>query len=141
MMSLGDFLRKNLMRFFIIVTCVSIAIGLIGLIYEPNRQFGYEAYFSPIIFGLIGVLPSIVTYSKKELTIKQMKARTVLQLIVLEGMVLSFGYVMGIMKDNMMLSLALAVLVVFIMVHLISWLIDYKEAKKLNEDLKAFQGR
>jgi len=140
-MSLGDFLRKNLMRFFIIVTCVSIAIGLIGLIYEPNRQFGYEAYFSPIIFGLIGVLPSIVTYSKKELTIKQMKARTVLQLIVLEGMVLSFGYVMGIMKDNMMLSLALAVLVVFIMVHLISWLIDYKEAKKLNEDLKAFQGR
>ena len=140
-MNLGDFLRKNLMRFFIIVTCVSIAIGLIGLIYEPNRQFGYEAYFSPIIFGLIGVLPSIVTYSKKELTIKQMKTRKVLQLIVLEGMVMSFGYVMGIMKDNMMLSLALAVLVVFIMVHLISWIIDYKEAEKLNEDLKAFQGR
>lgn len=140
-MSLGDFLRKNLMRFFIIVTCVSIAIGLLGLIYEPNRQFGYEAYFSPIIFGLIGVLPSIVMYSKKELTIKQMKTRKVLQLIVLEGMVLSFGYVMGIMKVNMMLSLALSVLVVFIMVHLISWIIDYKEAEKLNEDLKAFQGR
>ena len=140
-MKLGDFLRKNLMNFFIIVTCVSIAIGLLGLIYEPNRQFGYEAYFSPIIFGLIGVLPSILTYSKKELTLKQMKVRKVFQLIVLEGMVLSFGYVMGIMKDNMMLSIALSVLVVFLAVHFISWIIDCKEAAKLNEDLKAFQGR
>ena len=140
-MSQGDFLRKNLMDFFIIVTCVSVVIGLLGLIYEPHRQFGYEAYFSPLIFGVIGVLPSLVTYSKKELTVKQMKVRKVIQLIILEGLVLTFGYFMGVMKVNMMVSVASSVLVVFLMVHLITWIIDSKKAAQLNEDLKAFQGR
>lgn len=140
-MSQGDFLRKNLMDFFVIVTCVSVVIGLLGLIYEPHRQFGYEAYFSPLIFGVIGVLPSLVTYSKKELTVKQMKVRKVIQLIILEGLVLTFGYFMGVMKVNMMVSVASSVLVVFLMVHLITWIIDSKKAAQLNEDLKAFQGR
>lgn len=129
------------MRFFIIVTFVSVLIGLLGLIYEPDRQLGYEAFFSPIIFGVIGVFPTVVTFSRRELTLKQMIVRKVLQLIVLEGMVLSFGYVMGIMKANMMLSITLSVLVVFLMVHFITWTIDCKKAAKLNEDLKAFQGR
>jgi uncharacterized membrane protein len=70
-----------------------------------------------------------------------MKVRKVIQLIVLEGLVLSFGYVMGIMKGNMMLSVGLSVLVIFLVVHLISWVIDSKKAAQLNEELKAFQGR
>lgn len=140
-MSFREFLRKSLMNFFIIVTCLSALIGILGLIYEPNRLFGYEAYFSPIIFGVIGVFPSIVTYSKKELTLKQMTFRKVLQLLVIEVIVLSFGYNLGVMKDNMMISISISILMVYLMVHFITWFIDTSKAAKFNEDLKAFQGK
>lgn len=141
-MSFGDFIKKSLMHFFIIVTCVTVVIGILGLIYEPNVKFGYEAFFSPLIFGAISIIPSIVTYSKEELTLKQMVFRKVLQLIVLEGILLIFGYlVVGIIKENMIISFAVSVLLVFLIVHFISWIIDCKKADVLNVDLKAFQGK
>ena len=65
--------------------------------------------------------------------------RKVLQLIVLEGILLIFGYLAGMIKDDMIISFAVSVLLVFLIVHFISWIIDCKKADKLNADLKAFQ--
>lgn len=139
-MSFNDFFKKSLMNFFIIVTCISAVIGILGLIYEPSRKFGYEAYFSPLIFGVISIIPSFVTFSKKELTPKQMAFRNMLQLIVLECLILTTGYLSGIMKDKMVLiSVASSVIIVFVIVNFISWIIDSKTATILNENLKAFQ--
>lgn len=139
-MSFKDFVKKSLMNFFIIVTCISLVMGVIGLIYEPGRRFGYEAYFSPLIFGAISTIPSFVTYSKKELTVRQMVFRNVLQLLVIECLVLITGYFFGIMKDKMILiSVAISVIIVFIIVHIISWLIDFKTAAILNQNLKSYQ--
>ncbi|MGI1659389.1 MAG: DUF3021 family protein [Desulfitobacterium sp.] len=129
------------MNFFIIVTCVTLVIGVLGLIYEPDRRFGYEAYFSPLIFGLIGVVPSFVTYSKREPTLRQMMIRKIFQLFVLEAMVLSFGYGMEIMYGPMMFAVAGAVFAVFLLVHFFSYAIDYREATRLNAELKVFQER
>ncbi|MGE4272715.1 MAG: hypothetical protein AB7E31_07590 [Desulfitobacterium sp.] len=140
-MSLSEFLRKSLMSFFIIVTCVTLVIGVLGLIYEPDRRFGYEAYFSPLIFGLIGVVPSFVTYSKREPTIRQMIIREIFLLFVLEAMILSFGYGIDIMYGTMMFAVAGAVFAVFVLVHFFSYAIDYREATRLNAELKVFQER
>jgi uncharacterized membrane protein len=139
-MNFKDFLKKCLMNFFIIVTCVSVVIGILGLIYEPTKRFGYEAYFSPLIFGAISTISSFVTYSKKELTVRQMIFRNGLQLLVLECMILITGYFFGIMKDKMILtSVALSIIVVFIIVHLVSWVIDFKTAANINDSLKVYQ--
>lgn len=128
------------MNFFIIVTCISAVMGVIGLIYEPNRRFGYEAFFSPIIFGLISIIPSIVTFSNKELSVKEMIFRNVLQLMVLECLILTSGFLFGIMKDKMILiSVGVSIIIVFIIVHIISWIFDYKTAANLNQNLKVFQ--
>lgn len=139
-MNFNDFLKKRLMDFFIIVTCITAVIGIVGLIYEPNRQFGYEAYFSPLLFGAISIIPSLVKYSKNELTVKEMIFRNVLQLVILECLILITGYSLGIMKDkNVLISVALSVVIVYIVVNLISWFIDSKTAAALNEKLKSFQ--
>lgn len=139
-MSFNDFFKKCLMDFFIIVTCISVVIGIIGLIYEPNRTFGYEAFFSPLIFGAISILPSFVTYSKKELTIKQMVFRNLLQLLILECLILITGYLLGIMKDErILISVGISVIIVYIIVQLISWIIDSKTAAILNKNLKVYQ--
>ena len=140
-MSFGEFLRKQLMYYFIIVTIVTLVIGILGLIYEPDQRFGYESYFSPLIFGLIGVLPSFVTYSRKELTMKQTIVREILQLILIEVMILSFSYFMGILKREMVGSMIFAILTVFVAVNCIDWLISNKNAKKLTEYLKAYQNK
>lgn len=139
-MSFSDFMRKRLMDFFIIVTCISVVMGIIGLIYEPNTRFGYEAFFSPLIFGAISIVPSLVTYSKNELSVKQMVIRNALQLLILECLVITTGYVFGIMKDKVIiLSVSLSVVIVFVIVHLISYFIDFRTAANLNESLKDFQ--
>ena len=138
-MTWGEFLRKSCQDFFIVVTCITLLMGIIGLIYEPDQRFGYEAYFSPLIFGVIGIVPSIVTYSKRELTLRQMIHRKIFQLIILEGLILGFGYGMGIMKGSMMISISGSVFLVFLVVHLISYILASKVATQFNQDLKAFQ--
>lgn len=140
-MTWGEFFRKNLMNFFIIVTCVSVLMALIGPVFDPERIFGYEAYYSPLLFGVIGVLPSFVTFSRKELTFNQMIVRKVLHLILLEGLILSIGILTGIMKADVLLSIALSIFVIFLLVYFISWIIDSKKAVELNADLKVFQAK
>lgn len=138
-MNWDEFLRKNLMDFFIVVTCITLLMGVVGLIYEPDQRFGYEAYFSPLIFGVIGIVPSFITYSKKELSIRKMIIRKALQLIILEGLILGFGYWTGAMKGSILLSLFISVFLVFLLVHIISYVIDSKQAAHLSEELKTFQ--
>lgn len=138
-MSFNEFLRKELMRYFIIVTGVTLLIAVVGLQYEPDQKFGYEAFFSPILFGFIGIVPSVVTYSRKELTLKQMKLRKVFQLILLEVMILSFSYIMGILETDTIGAMSFSIFIVFVAVHIIEWLIDNKRAQVLTLDLKTFQ--
>ena len=138
-MSFSEFVRKQLMNYFIIVTILTLVIGILGLIYEPNQRFGYEAYFSPLLFGLIAVIPSLVTYSTKELSLKQSIMRKIFQLLLIEAMILSFSHIMGILKSEMIGSMILSILIVFVAVHLIEWIINNKNAKKLTLKLKAFQ--
>ncbi len=141
-MNFNDYFKKCLMDYFIIVTCITAVIGIIGLIFEPNMQFGYEAYFSPLIFGAISIIPSLISYSKKELSVKQMIFRNILQLVILECLILITGYSFGIMRDkSIIISVALSVIIVFIIVHLISWFIDSKTAVVLNDNLKVFQDK
>jgi hypothetical protein len=138
-MSPIEFIRRQLMTYFIIVTIVTLVIGILGLIYEPGQRFGYEAFFSPLLFGFIGVIPSVVTYSKKELSVKQVRIRMIIQLLVLEVMILSFGYIVGILKSEMIGSMILSIFAVFIAVNLFQWLLDNKKAIKLTRELKAYQ--
>jgi hypothetical protein len=141
-MSFKAFLKKCLMQYFIITTCVTVAIALLGLSMEPAARFGYEAYFSPLIFAFISLLPSFVTYSRKELSIRQALLRKVLYVIVLEAMLLAFGFWAGILHGAAdALSFGLAVFLVYLAVNLISWKIDRKEADEFNKTLKSMQGR
>lgn len=138
-MSPFEFIRKQLASYFIVVTIITFVIGILGLLYEPNQRFGYEAYFSPFLFGFIGVVPSWVTYSKKELTVKQMRVRIVLQFLLLEGMILSFTYMAGLLRSEMIGSMAFSVFAVFVAVHVIEWFINKRAAEDLTVDLKAYQ--
>ena len=141
-MSFKAFLKKCLMEYFIITTCVTAAIAILGLSLDPAARFGYEAYFSPLLFGLISLAPSFITYSRKELSFRQALIRKVLHVIVLEAMLLIFGFWAGILHGAAAaFSFGLTVFAVYLTVNLISWQIDKKDASEINKTLRSLQGR
>ena len=130
------------MQYFIITTCVTAAIAILGLSTDPSARFGYEAYFSPLIFGLISLIPSFATYSRRELSLRQALLRKVIYLIVLEAMLVAFGFWNSLIHTTAdAIFFGLTVLIVYITVNLISLKLDKKDANEINKSLKSLQGR
>ena len=137
-----EHIKNNLMSFFIIVTLVNIAIFICGIILAPDENLGYTAFIVPVIDGLLGVIPGLVMYSKRELTVKQMIVRDIIQLISIELIILvfSFGF-SGFANVDIpsLIAVVSSVAFVYVGVVLIMYLFDFRTAKKMTDDIKAFQ--
>ena len=136
------FIKKILISYFFSVTGITAAIGILGSILAPQVSFGYEAFLSPFLFGLVAVVPSIVTYSKKEPSAKQMLLRLLLRFALLEIMIVLFAYYAGLVTSGAVaISLVLSVLLVDLTVHLVMWLNDKRTAAEMNGALKKLQSQ
>lgn len=134
------FFKKILLSYFLVVTGITAAAGIVGSIYMPHETFGYQAFLSPFLFGLIAVIPSLVTYSRKELSIKQMFFRFALHFLLLEVMILYFAYLEGLLRSrSITVSLFLSVLIIDLTVRLVMWLNDRHLASELNNALRKMQ--
>lgn len=143
-MSFKSFLKSICSTYFIIVTLVNLATFVMGSIYRPEERFGYDAFLVPLLYAFLGVLPICVMYSKKELTLVQVLIRKLLQLILLEGLLIGFVFGYGdFSKDNIvqMVSFAVTVFVVFLLVHVISFVLDVQQARQMTLDLLEYQNR
>lgn len=140
-MDFKDFLvKKILVSYFLAVAGITAAIGIVGSIFAPETTFGYQAFFSPFLFGLVAVIPSLATYSKKELSARQMLLRLVIHFALLEILILLFAYIAGLVTSiSVAISLLLCVFVIDLAVHLIHWLNDQRLANELNIALKKIQ--
>ncbi len=134
-----DFLKSLFTSFFIVVTLVTLAMAILGLIFEPDRTFGYDAFFSPLFYGALSMLPSIVMYSRKELSIRQMFFRKLIQLVLIELLLLGFMFMHGYHEFRLLFPQAVAILFITLSVSVISWLLDVKNARELNKELVQYQ--
>lgn len=140
-MSFKEFLKKNLINFFIIVTCVNLAIGILGANFDSEATLGYEAYLSPIIFGALATFPSLIQYSPRELTFKQMLFRRVLHFIALEILLIGFACVTRIIQGaTVVISFSITVFLVYLITNVVRWIIDSNTANEINKGLKKLQG-
>ena len=130
------FAIKLLNMFFIITTLITIVMGVMGLIQERDRILTYEVMFSPVIIGFISVLPSIVMYSKKELTLRQLVIRKVLHLCI---ELIAFSKIMGIWNKVIGLPFVISILIVAVLVQVFLWLVGVQRANTITNELKAFQ--
>ncbi|MGB4660645.1 MAG: DUF3021 family protein [Mobilitalea sp.] len=136
-MNFVDFLKRNLIIYFIIVTGITVAIAVLGTIYDSGTLFGYQVFYSPIILGAVAVIPSFVLFSKRELTFKQMLLRRILHFILLEIMLLVFGALTGILSGiEVALSYAFSIFAVYLFTSLVQWISDSKTANAINKGLK-----
>lgn len=134
------FVKKVMMSFFVSITCISAAMALIGMLFEPDPRFGYEAFLSPLIFGVLASLPMLVKYSKRELSFRQTAIRNVIHFLLLEVVVLSVLYFGGMLTSiSMAISLGISIFVIDLTVNLVLWINDKRVAKEFNYALKKFQ--
>jgi hypothetical protein len=134
------FVKKVLMSFFVSTTCICAAMALIGITFLPDVRFGYQAFLSPLIFGALASLPAIVTFSKRELSLKQTVLKNILVLFLLEGIILSVLHFAGLLTSvSIALALGVSILVIALTVHLVLWVNDKKTAKIFNDALRKFQ--
>jgi hypothetical protein len=137
-----EHIKNNLMSFFIIVTLVNIAIFICGIVLAPDEKLDYTAFIVPVIDGLLGVIPGLIMYSKRELTVKQMIVREIIQLLSIELIILLFsvGFTgVSNVDPTRLIAIALSVALVYVGVVVIMYLLDFRTAKKMTDDLKAFQ--
>lgn len=143
-MSFKEHFKAVLSQFFVVATLINLAIFILGEIFRPEERFGYEAFLAPLIYAALSLVPMLLMYSKKELTVKQHIIRELLQLIVVEIILIFFGLgAKSLEPENITLtsSFALSVFVIYILVYVIAWLLDLNTAKQINNDLKSFQNK
>ena len=62
-------IREIADSYFISVTLINAAVFVTGMMFRPDEKFGYEAFLSPLIYGALTVIPTMIMYSGKELPI------------------------------------------------------------------------
>lgn len=138
-MSIKEFLRKQLLIFVVLVTCISLVMGIAGSIFDSERRFTYGAYFSPMLYAGLYLLLQFISYSKKELTMKQYLFRCFLQFLTYEAIVLSFALFVSKISLQVTLALAVCVPVVEVLAHLVLWFLDMRKANEIKKELFAYQ--
>ena len=143
-MSLKEYLKSAALHFFIIVTLANVATFAVGMLFRPEEQFGYEAFLTPLIYGALGVLPNLVMCSGRELTVKQLMIRKVIQFLVLELVLITAAFgIKNLKAENMgvITGFAVSVLIIFLLVQVISWLLEVRQAEQMTAELLAWQKR
>lgn len=134
------FVKKVMMSFFVGVTCICAGMAILGMLFEPDTRFGYQGFFSPLIFGAAAILPALISYSKRELSVREVLVRKIIQLIFAEIIILLIIHAGGgLTSISLTIAIALMVLLVGVTVHLVLWINDKKTANAFNEALVKMQ--
>ncbi len=130
--------------FFISVTLIDAAMMILGLLLRPDQQFGYEVFLYPLIYGLIGMIPTLIITTDKELTVGQVLLRKGMQMLLIMVLLLAFMFA-GRPIDGEQIpaaaGVAVSVAVIYVLVSVIEWMLDLRTAKGMTEDLLKYQQR
>ena len=135
-------LIRALRLYTLLVTLITIVIMILGRLLDRDRVLSYEAFLSPLLYALIGTAATVITRSDRELSIRSLIIRKAMSLLLIEGAIILIALKADTIpteKSWVLPGLALGILAVFVLSHLILYLIDRKEAEKLNADLARYQ--
>ena len=141
-MNLKQFLLRKLMLFFTLSTLITIAIYILGTSFDPAARFGYDGFLSPLIYAGVCVVPSLVTWSKRELKPRELLLRELLQFLLTEAIVLGLAFrssVIDTSRPAVVMGIAGSVLVIYLLPFLISWATNSAEARETDRELQKFQ--
>jgi len=107
--------------------------------YDPDMAFDLKSIYILMAFSFLGALTGFILYSPDDLSEKKMRIRIIIHFFTLEILLIVLGSAMNLVTGPGLIILALQIAVIYIIVHLLSWQNDKKDAKKINEKLKTFK--
>ncbi|RBP66779.1 DUF3021 family protein [Alkalibaculum bacchi] len=127
-----DLIRQLIRDYFVI-----FGILIIGTVFlTPPNTINRDYILLAMVFAAVGDLPSIVFWSKSELTENSRRLRILIHFILLEAVILIFGGITSIVSGFMeYLIFAIEIVVIYVIVRLITWRGDLATAKRINEKL------
>ena len=139
-MTFKEFIISRVQIFFVLVTLILTATVILGTVYDPERELRYYHLLSPVIIAACCVLPTCVTYYKKEPTRLQFLCRNIIELLLIEAVVMFLISP----PDSASAPLFYVVLgavtaIIYALVMVIMWLQKYQQSKKLTAQLKELQ--
>ena len=135
---------RALHLYTLLVTLITVLMIILGNLLDRDRVFSYDAFFSPLIYALIGTVATMITRSDKELSVRSLIIRKAISLLTVEGAIIFLALnadTIPTEKSWVLPGIVLGVFVVFVLTHVIQYFIDRKEAEKLNADLSRYQER
>ena len=135
-------LIRALRLYTLLVTLITVLMIILGNLLDRDRVFGYDAFFSPLLYALIGTVATMITWSDKEPSVRSLIVRKAISLLLIEGAVILIALnadTIPTEKSWVVPGLALGVMVVFVLSHVILYLADRKEAERLSADLAKYQ--
>lgn len=141
-MDLKRFIVNKLILFFMLSALITAAVSLIGYVFDPGASLGYGDMIMPVVYAALCTLPTLVTYSKRELSPKAMLVRKAITLVLVEAVMMFIVFTSEVIDSKntaVVLTIAGSVLAIFVLANLFVWLKDSAEAKKLNRDLERFR--
>ena len=91
-MEFKRFIVNKLILFFMLSTLITVAISLIGSAFDPEGRFGYASLLVPIEYAALCMLPTLVLWSKRELSPKQLLVRKAIMLVLIEAVILFIAF-------------------------------------------------
>ena len=138
-MTFKEFIINRIQVFFFLVTMILLAQVVLGNIIEPDRTLYYKDFVGTFVMAGLCMLPTVVTCSKKELNLKQMIVRHIIQLVLIEGIMLTLA-IIGIapspQKPLSVVLIVTATAIIYALAIFLMWYRQYLESKKLTEILK-----
>ena len=139
-MTVKEFIISRVQIFFFLVTLILTASAVMGLVYQPDMELRYYHFFSPILIAACCVLPTCVTYYKKEPTVRQYIIRQIIELSLIELVVMLFiTPPEGIEKPLFYIVLGAVIAVIYLLTMVMMWLQKVQQSKKLTEQLHNLQ--
>ena len=128
--------------YFILVTLITILLMVVGMLFDSDRTLSYDAYFSPLFYAFIGVIPVFFFQSDKELSMKRLIIRNVFYVLIVEAAILLIVFkAPNIPSDRIevVISIAVGVLVVFILSLIVEYIFELTQANEMNTYLEEYQ--
>ena len=141
-MELQQLIKKLIISYPLIYGGAMIATLIYCLVFEPDASFGLDYFGWMLLFALAGDLPSVLFYSRKELTRRQWNVRTLVHFLILELVLLIFAQKLELYHTFQQgLFFAALVLAVYLIVMFGCFAGNSAEAKKINERLKEMKDK
>lgn len=137
-----EFFKKCTIDFLLIQSGITLAIGIIGCIIPSPEGISPYVFFMPFVYAFFCILPSFVVYSPKELDIRQIIVRKIIQFVLTEAVVLLISCIAGSLNDAFtLIAIASAAAVIFVGVNLLECLISKISADQMTQKILLIKKR